>query len=92
MAILDCYAFVREDEQNPDHLLHSWSVTSDSVAARAAVVAKAERLFLLKSVTIPETLDWREAARLGCVDPFFPEVALGLTVTAVNLRKGSVRP
>lgn len=85
-AILDCYAFACTDDDKPDHLPHSWSVTSDSIAARAAKVAQARQLFLLKSLTIPETIDWHEAARLEWVDAFFPEAVGALTVTTVNFR------
>jgi hypothetical protein len=49
-------------------------VTSDSLAARAAVVVGAERLILLKSVAIASDLDWTKAAALGIVDKHFPVV------------------
>jgi aspartokinase-like uncharacterized kinase len=93
-AVLDPWAFARDDEGRPGCLPHCWEVTSDSVAARAAVVARARRLVLLKSVTIPEGLGWDEAGRCGLVDGWFGRV-LGqasepLAVCAVNFRHPSV--
>lgn len=85
-AILDCHSFVFDDERHPDHLPHSWSVTGDSVAAQAARRAQAEKLFLLKSLTVPESKDWHEGARRGWVDAYFPQAAAGLNVAIVNLR------
>ena len=91
-AILDSLAFARWDEGvNPDECLpHDWSATSDSLAARVAIVAEARRLILLKSTTIPEGLDWTEAGRQGFVDPLFATVLQGaqrpLEVCVVNLR------
>jgi aspartokinase-like uncharacterized kinase len=89
-AILDAYAFCRADEH--DHpaqaLPHSWAVTSDSVAARVAVAARARELILLKSVTIPPSFGWVEAARSGYVDTAFAGVvrAAALEVRSVNFR------
>jgi len=89
--ILDSHTFLGADERlSGPTLPHSWDTTSDSVAARAAVVLQAERLVLLKSVTIPAGLSWDEASRLGLVDPVFPRIlqqaASPLEVVAVNLR------
>jgi aspartokinase-like uncharacterized kinase len=89
VPILDAWSFARADEERPGRLAHRWDVTSDSVAARVAVVAGAPLLILLKSVTIAETLSWAEAGRHGLVDPCFAEVsasAAGLAVRAVNFR------
>jgi aspartokinase-like uncharacterized kinase len=89
VAILDAHAFARADDGRPDHLPHAWAVTSDSVAARVAVVAGARELVLLKSVTIPEGMDWAEAGRRGLVDRCFAEVvkaAPAVTVRAINFR------
>ena len=36
VTILDLFRFARGDESRPDHLPHSWAVTSDSLAARVA--------------------------------------------------------
>jgi aspartokinase-like uncharacterized kinase len=87
LAILDPYAFALADEGKPGALPCSWSVTSDSIAARAARIAGVRRLILLKSVDIPPGADWREAAARGWVDGYFAEaVGHDLAVTIVNLR------
>jgi aspartokinase-like uncharacterized kinase len=91
-AILDGHAFARAEERDhpADVLPHCWAVTSDSLAARAAVVAGAMQLVLLKSVTVPPATTWAEAARRGWVDPAFPKLVAqargGFNVQAVNLR------
>jgi aspartokinase-like uncharacterized kinase len=90
LVILDAYAFCRADER--DHpaqaLPHAWAVTSDSVAARVAVAARARELILLKSVTIPPDFRWDEAARSGYVDTAFAGVvrAAALEVRSFNFR------
>jgi aspartokinase-like uncharacterized kinase len=88
LPILDAYAFARADEAHPEHLPHCWQATSDSVAARLAVVAGARRLVLLKSITIPAGMTWNEAARHGYVDPLFASILPreSLDVQAINLR------
>src|SRR5262249_51503647 len=90
LSVLDPYAFARTDEGRPGCLPHCWQVTSDSVAARAAVVGQARRLVLLKSAPIPQGLTWAEAGQCGLVDGWFARVleqASGpLTVSAVNFR------
>jgi aspartokinase-like uncharacterized kinase len=87
--VLDVYRFARGDEGRPGSLHHSWAVTSDSLAARVAAVADAERLVLLKSAPVPAA-DWVEAARLGYVDEMFDTVTRGaaFAVEAVDLRSG----
>jgi 5-(aminomethyl)-3-furanmethanol phosphate kinase len=87
VPILDALHFARMDEMKPDRLPHSWQVTSDSVAARAAAVGPAARLYLLKSVDVPVGAGWSEAGRRGAVDGFFAQ-ALGsaCVAEAVNLR------
>lgn len=91
LPVLDLFAFARADEHRPGRLPYSWRVTSDSLAARAAVALGARQLVLLKSVTIPEGTGWEQAAAQGQVDPAFPEVlrdAQGLEAQAINLREG----
>jgi len=89
--ILDMHAFALAEEAQPDHLPHGWVVTSDSLAARAAVVADIPEVVLLKSCDLPAGCDWVEAARRGVVDAAFPDVLAacgsGLSVRAVNLRQ-----
>jgi 5-(aminomethyl)-3-furanmethanol phosphate kinase len=80
-AVLDVYPFLKAD----DRLEHSWSVTSDSIAARVAQVHGA-RLTLFKSVDLPEGMSWAQAAEAGFVDRAFPAIAEGLDVDWVNLR------
>jgi aspartokinase-like uncharacterized kinase len=87
--ILDPHEFARQDENRIGRLPHVWAVTSDSLAARVAVVTQARHLVLLKSTTIPTGMDWREAGRLGLVDETFADVvrqSANLQVHAVNLR------
>ncbi|MCS6850114.1 MAG: hypothetical protein NZ700_02965 [Gemmataceae bacterium] len=87
-AILDAVAFARDDEGQPGALPASWEVTSDSVAARVAVVAAARELVLLKSIEVSPQIDWSEAARRGWVDRHFPTVVRGqpLVVRAEKFR------
>ncbi|MGO8902964.1 MAG: hypothetical protein ACLQU5_32175 [Isosphaeraceae bacterium] len=62
-------------------------MTSDSIAARIAVLLGARRLILLKSVVLAADIDRGEAARLGLVDAMFPQVASALEVVElVGLR------
>jgi hypothetical protein len=79
------YRFAHGDEARPDHLPHTWDATSDSLAARVAKIAPAERLILLKSVDPPA--DWQSPSA-GYVDPLFGATIAGapLTAEAVNLR------
>jgi aspartokinase-like uncharacterized kinase len=68
-------------------LPRSWDVTSDTIAARIAVHLQAESLILLKSAAPPRGATLPEAARLGWVDPIFPQMALTLPhVEYLNLR------
>jgi aspartokinase-like uncharacterized kinase len=92
VPVLDAFAFVRDDERRhpADGLPHSWSATSDAVAARAAVAAGARQLLLLKSVTVAAEQGWDAVARRGQVDEVFcgvvREAGPALEVRAVNFR------
>jgi aspartokinase-like uncharacterized kinase len=88
VPILDALPFAVTDEGKPGCLPHRWDVTSDSIAARVAVVLGAGRLILLKSTALPEGIDWAEAGRRGFVDRNFAEVLRGrdIQVEVVNLR------
>jgi aspartokinase-like uncharacterized kinase len=87
IPILDPCAFARADEGRPGPLPHCWTVTSDSLAARAARRAGAKRLILLKSVSLPAGTGWTEAAQRGLVDAYFPGAIGGLpAVEFINFR------
>jgi aspartokinase-like uncharacterized kinase len=90
VAILDPYPFFQADERRPDHLPHSWQVTSDALAVRAAVVVQASELILLKSVEWAGA-DWEAARRAGVVDSYFAEALqqapATMRVRAINLRE-----
>jgi aspartokinase-like uncharacterized kinase len=83
LPILDALAFCESDDALP----HTWSATSDSIAARLAVVAEASEVVLLKSATPPpgDVTAWAAA---GYVDGWLPRVLTGteINVRAVNLR------
>jgi aspartokinase-like uncharacterized kinase len=81
------------DLASPDPLRRSWDVTSDAIAARLADYLGAAELLLLKSTPLPASTDRRAAARLGLVDPCFPEVAQNLgRIVYINLRSGTREP
>jgi aspartokinase-like uncharacterized kinase len=90
---LDALKFTGRDEQvHPDDALpQGWSATSDSIAARAAVVSGADHLIVLKSVTIPAGMNWEEAGDRGFVDDCFTwalrKAPPWLRVQAVNFRE-----
>lgn len=86
VRIPDPLAFARADESQPGALPHSWDVTSDSIAARMAIVYGAKRLILLKSIDIPREMDFSQATERGWVDAYFPKTIAGsgLEVDAVN--------
>jgi aspartokinase-like uncharacterized kinase len=89
VPVLECLTFARADESRPGALPHSWAVTSDSIAARAAVVLGAERLVLLKSVDVPDGTTCDEWARRGWVDICFSRVvrSASFAVESLNFRR-----
>lgn len=89
IIIIDGYEFVLDDDGRSGSLPHSWDVTSDSVAARAAVVGIASRLIMLKSTDIPPGTPWAKAAERGWVDAYFPTAVAdaAFPIEAVNFRK-----
>jgi aspartokinase-like uncharacterized kinase len=74
---------LQADEGAPGALPHSWAVTSDSIAARLALILEMDELILLKSCPVPPGLDGEELARLGVVDEWFPRVASALPAVQV---------
>jgi len=78
-GILDPHPYFRARVGPP----HTWSVTTDSLAAWVARECGASKLVLLKSADPPAGRDW---AGSGYVDAYFPTAAAGVPVEAVNLR------
>src|SRR5207244_11083590 len=87
VPVLDAWCFALADERSADPLPHTWSTTSDSLAARVASVAGAPEVILLKSVPVPANLE--EASACGLVDPHFCKAAASLSVRTLNFRAWS---
>jgi aspartokinase-like uncharacterized kinase len=96
--ILDPHLFCLADECDAPAgaLPHSWTVSSDSVAARFAAVAEADSLVLLKSATMRSPVDWEEASRREWVDAWFAtevnRAPRPFRISAVNFRAGDAPP
>ncbi len=84
--ILDVELLLRADATRADALPCNWEVTSDSIAARVAMLLNAKELVLLKSALPPGPADRESWSRSGFVDAHFPSASKGLHVRAVNLR------
>ncbi len=90
VPILAPRQFLDDDDRSPDPLPHTWSTTTDAIAARLAVRIKADELILLKSREIPSGIDADEAARIDLVDPEFPRAAIGIPLVVYrNFRESS---
>jgi aspartokinase-like uncharacterized kinase len=90
VLILRPTRFCQEDLELPGSLPQCWQVTSDSIAARVALRARARELILLKSISWPNTDNWDVAARAGIVDEYFPQAVRQdplLQVRIINLRE-----
>ena len=91
-AVLCVVCFLKWLETQPSPLPHSWDVTSDSIAAAAAVAWQAEELVLLKSCDLPRPADLASLAEQGQVDSYFPIAARCLKrMTWGNLRTMSLQ-
>lgn len=93
VQILDACAFLKADEQRHAAMTipHSWDATSDTVAARVAVVAQARRLILLKSAPVAfDAVGLEDTLRNGLVDPLFASMLRtgreDMEFCAINLR------
>ena len=75
---------IQASDQRP--LPYSWTVTSDSIAARITRELGSGELVLLKSISSPAG-ELEQLAGEGIVDGYFPEAADGLHVRIVNLRE-----
>ncbi len=81
ITLLQPRQFVKEVEPTCDgiKLACNWSVTSDAIAGRLAIVLRADELVLLKSVSAPERIRsgaWlAQLAAAGYVDCFLPKLS-----------------
>ena len=78
---------IEADAPGP-RLPHGWDVTSDSIAARLAVVLGVQELVLLKSAVPPlEATTLQQAADVDYVDRCFPQFAVPIPIVRFcNLR------
>lgn len=87
IPLLDSMRFLKADDQHADALPHCWDVTSDSIAAWAAVRFEAEELVLGKSVPFDRTRSITAAQSAGLIDGHFHRSAGRIaTVSWANLR------
>jgi 5-(aminomethyl)-3-furanmethanol phosphate kinase len=87
-VIFDPNGFLKKHESRlpGDPLPHNWTVSSDSIAARLALVLQADELILLKS-TDPPKPSLVEMAAAGYIDSHLPIIASDrLSLRFVNLR------
>lgn len=87
--IFDAERFLLQHKEDYEAapLPHNGDVTSDSIAAKIAIVLGAQQLVLLKSKPSPVADDYSKAAEQGYVDDYFPLIAQNLpAVRFVNLR------
>ena len=91
--VFDARDFLRDHEpQLPGcRLPATWSVTSDSIAARVAQAIDADELVLLKSASAPRGMSLTELSACGYVDEFLPTIAAQWQgrIRLVNLRDQS---
>ena len=87
-TLLDVTALIELDAQRSVRPLPAiWDVTTDSIAARAAVLLNADELVLLKSTLPQRASSLRSLADAGYVDAHFPVCAKSLArIRLVNLR------
>lgn len=86
--LLDVKTFARlEEVESGSALPHTWSVTSDSLAAWVAVRWPASELVFVKSVPCPSDLTASQACELQLVDEYFPMLSKDVPLVSwCNLR------
>ena len=91
LVLLDVPALIELDTaRSVRPLPASWEVTTDSIAARAAVLLKADELVLLKSDLVDRPGSLTELAAAGLVDGHFPVCAKSIAnIRLVNLRSAN---
>jgi aspartokinase-like uncharacterized kinase len=95
LIIFDIANFLRHEEPllPGTRLEECWDVTSDSIAARLAIVLGADKLVLLKPDVPPSRPDVQELVYRGYLDRFFLQLRKELPATCcVNLMDPSFAP
>ncbi len=88
VTVLASEAFLRHDENSSEALPHNWEVTSDSIAARAAVCFEATELVFAKSVSLPKKRDIAAVQSRRLIDNHFHQLAQSIPrVGWINLRQ-----
>ena len=75
IAILNTWDWLQAEEKQGNSLPHSWDVTSDAIAAWAAIRWRAAGLLLLKSVDLPNPAQVFAENEAGFVDRYFSHLA-----------------
>lgn len=75
IAMLDAFGWLKSAEESRPLLPHSWDVTSDSIAAYAALAFRASGLLLLKSVEMPSSIISADPMGEPFVDAHFHRLA-----------------
>jgi aspartokinase-like uncharacterized kinase len=86
------WMLLEEPHASGQPLPHDWTATTDSIAARLAILTSVSELVLLKSADPLPATSLGELAAAGYVDRHFPAAAAALPlVRLVNLRNASSR-
>ena len=83
LTVFDCSRWLRSTEPPAcgTNLPACWTVTSDSIAGRLAVMLRAAELVLLKSRLPPKSTTFEHLAAEGVVDRYLPTLAAELPTT-----------
>ena len=84
VQLLNSEVFLQRYETQFGAVPHTWELTTDSIAAYAAVASNCP-LVLLKSVDMSPETSWQAAADAGWVDPHFPSVVAKYSLDAKSL-------
>jgi aspartokinase-like uncharacterized kinase len=88
IMLLDAWSFLKGEARRAAELPPHWGVTSDSIAAAAAVEWQAAELVLAKSTNLPLGITPESASAAGLVDGYFRQVAGKLPLVSwANLRE-----
>ena len=81
-VIIRCTSFYHQDQAGD--LPMDWRTTTDSIAARLAMLTQANELILLKSCSVDEHLSYHAMANHGIVDLAFPNAAKSIASVKVE--------